>query len=264
MTYRVGVVPALVPRVATPRAGRKANVSSNADDAAVASGPPQAHHDAREAVSQFLSRPRLRGWIHTAAVPAAVVVAALLWRAASPGLPRISVAVFGLGLIALYATSGLYHVPPWPAHVRRWLASADVAMIQLFIAASFTPVAVHTLTGTWRTWSLAVAWAIAIIGAGVALSPATGPRWLTVAAYASFGSLAAIPLVRIVDVLPPAGVALIVASGLIYILGGVVYARQGPNPWPRWFGFHEVFHVLVVVAGAAHVVAVWRYALPLA
>jgi hemolysin III len=212
----------------------------------------------------LVSRPRLRGWIHSAAVPAAVVVAVLLWRAASPGLPRISVAVFGTGLIALYATSGLYHLPPWPAHVRRWLARVDVAMIQLFIAASFTPVAVHTLTGPWRTWSLAVAWAIAVVGAAVAVSPATGPRWLTVAAYTSFGSLAAIPLVRIVEVLPPAGVALIVASGVIYILGGVVYARQGPNPWPRWFGFHEVFHSMVVLAGAAHVVAVWRYALPLA
>ena len=206
----------------------------------------------------------MRGWIHAAAAPASLVVAILLWRAAAPGVPRISVAVFGLGLIGLFSTSGDYHLPPWPAHVRRWLARADVAMIQLFIAASFTPIAVHTLSGAWRTWSLAVAWTIAIVGAGVTASPAKGPRWLTVAAYASFGSLAAIPLFRITEVLPVPGTALILASGLVYILGGIVYARQGPNPWPGWFGFHEVFHVLVVVAGAAHVVAVWRYALPLA
>jgi hemolysin III len=230
-------------------------VSPN-DDALAPAAAPAGRHAA--------ARPRLRGWIHGAAVPAAAVVAVLLWRAASPGVPRISVAVFGAALIGLYGTSGLYHLPPWPAHVRRWFARADVAMIQLFIAASFTPVAVHTLSGAWRTWSLAVAWAIAAIGAVVAISPATGPRWLTVAAYASFGSLAVIPLVRIVEVLPTAGVALIVVSGLIYILGGVIYARQGPNPWPGWFGFHEVFHALVVIAGAAHVVAVWRYALPLA
>jgi hemolysin III len=210
-----------------------------------------------------LVRPRLRGWIHGAAVPAAVLVAVLLWRTASPGFARTSVAVFGLGLIGLYGVSSVYHVPRWPARVKAWLARLDVAMIQLFIAATFTPVAVHTLTGAWRTWSLAVAWAIAGIGAIVAISPAKGPRWLTVAAYASFGSLAAIPLVRIVDVLPTTGVALIVLGGLVYILGGVVYARQGPNPWPRWFGFHEVFHVLVVVGGAMHVVAIWRYALPL-
>jgi hemolysin III len=210
------------------------------------------------------TRPRLRGWIHAMAAPTAALVAVLLWRAAAPGAARTSVVVFGLGLVGLYAVSATYHVPPWSARVRRWLSRVDVAMIQLFIAATFTPVAVHTLTGAWRTWSLAVAWAVAIVGAVVAASPVTGPRWLSVAAYASFGSLAAIPLVRIVAVLPPVGVALIVLGGLVYIAGGVVYARQGPNPWPRWFGFHEVFHVLVVVGGAMHVLAIWRYALPLA
>jgi len=208
-------------------------------------------------------RPRLRGWIHAATVPVVVVVAVLLVRAASPGLPRASAVVFAIGLVGLYATSGLYHLPAWPARVRQWLARIDVAVIQLFIAATFTPVAVHALSGAWRTWSLSVAWAIAVIGAVVAVSPATGPRWLTVAAYASFGSLAVIPLARIAEVLPLPGVVLIAAGGVIYILGGVVYARKGPNPWPRWFGFHEVFHLLVVLAGTAHVVAIWRYALPL-
>jgi len=192
------------------------------------------------------------------------VTAILLWRAASPGLPRLSVAIFGIGLIGLYTTSGLYHAPAWPAPIKRWLARADVAMIQLFIAASFTPVAVHTLTGAWRTWSLGIGWAIAIIGAFVAVSPLKGPRWLSVAAYASFGALGAIPLTRIVEVLPPTGSALVILGGTLYLLGGIVYARQAPNPWPAWFGFHEVFHLLVVLAGATHVVAIWRYALPLA
>jgi hemolysin III len=210
------------------------------------------------------TRPRFRGWIHSAAAPAAAAAAWSLWRAASPGPPRLSVAVFGVGLVALYLVSGVYHVPSWPDHIRRWLARADVAMIQLFIAASFTPFAVHALGGAWRVWSLAVAWTIAIIGAVVAVSPLQGPRWLTVAAYASFGSLAAIPLLRVAAVLSPAGMALVVAGGLVYLAGGVVYARQGPNPWPAWFGFHEVFHVLVVVASALHAVALWRYALPLA
>ena len=209
-------------------------------------------------------RPRLRGWVHALAAPAAAAAALVLVGGASPGPPRLSVAVFGLGLVGLFLTSGLYHLPAWPAHVRRWLARMDVAMIQLFIAATFTPVAVHALSGVWRTWSLVIAWSVAVIGAVVAASPLKGPRWLTVAAYASFGSLAAIPLLRVVEALSLAGVGLIVLGGVVYILGGVVYVRQGPNPWPRWFGFHEVFHVLVVVAGAMHVVAIWRYALPLA
>jgi len=209
-------------------------------------------------------RPRLRGWIHSATAPVAAVVAIELFRAAAPGLPRLSVAVFGVALIGLFTTSGLYHAPSWPARVARRLARADVAMIQLFIAASFTPVAVHTLSGAWRTWSLVVAWTVAIIGAIVAASPLTGPRWLTVAAYASFGALGAIPLLRIAEVLPLPGVLLVIAGGTVYLIGGVIYARRRPDPWPRWFGFHEVFHALVVIGGTAHVIAIWRYALPLA
>ncbi len=214
--------------------------------------------------SAHVTKPRLRGVIHSLSAPAAAVVAILLWRAATPGLPRISVAVFGLGLIGLFTTSGLYHLPRWPARVARVLARADVAMIQLFIAASFTPIAVHALSGVWRTWSLVIAWTIAIVGAVVAASPLKGPRWLSVAAYASFGALAAIPLINIVDVLPLHGVLLIAAGGAVYLAGGIVYALRAPDPWPSWFGFHEVFHSLVLVGATLHAVAIWRYALPLA
>ncbi len=207
--------------------------------------------------------PRLRGWVHAAAAPAAVVVAILLWRAASPGLPRLSVAVFGVGLVALFATSGAYHLPRWPVRIRYWLSRADVAMIQLFIAASYTPFAVHTLSGAWRWWSLIVAWSVAIIGALVAASPIRASRWVAVVAYAGFASLAVVPLSRIAAVLPLPGLGLIVIGGALYLTGGVIYARRWPDPWPRTFGFHEVFHLLVVAAGAAHVAAVWGFALPL-
>ena len=209
-------------------------------------------------------RPRLRGWIHLAAAPVAVVIAVLLWQAASPGLPRTSVTVFGVALVGLYATSGIYHVVRCPMHVRRWLCKADVAMIQLFIAASFTPIAVHTLSGAWRVWSLTIAWAIGVIGAGIAMSPLRGPRWLSVAGYGSFASLAAVPLVRIADVLQPVALGLIALSCALYVMGGVIYARRRPDPWPEWFGFHELFHVLVVAGASLHVIALWEYTLPLA
>lgn len=209
-------------------------------------------------------RPRLRGWIHGVAAPIAVVVAVLLWRSASPGASRISAAVFGICLVGLYTISAAYHLPRWSAPLRRLLARMDVAMIQVFIAATFTPIAVHALSGPWRTWALVVTWSIAVIGAGIAVSPAKGPRWLNVAAYASFGALAAIPLVKLSPELDPAALVLFGLGGLIYILGGVFYALQRPNLWPDWFGFHEAFHVMVVIASAAHVAAIWRYVLPLA
>ncbi len=210
------------------------------------------------------AKPRLRGWIHAATAPVAVVVAILLWRSAAPGPPRASVAVFGIALIGLFTISAAYHLPRWSAPLKRLLSRMDVAMIQLFIAATFTPFAVHVLRGTWRTWALVIAWTIAVIGAGVAVSPAKGPRWLTVAAYASFGALALVPLVRFGPTLGPAALALVGLGGLIYVIGGVFYARQRPNPWPAWFGYHEAFHVMVVLASAAHVTAIWRYVLPLA
>ena len=208
--------------------------------------------------------PRMRGWVHGAAAPVAAVVAVLLWGAAAPGLSRVSATVFGVALVALYSISGLYHVGRWSRRGRRWLGRLDGAMIQLFIAATFTPVAVHALGGVWRISSLVIAWTIALIGAGVAMSPATPSARLSVAAYVAFGSLAAIPLVRIGGALDPAGTALIGLGGAIYILGGLVYAHRRPEPWPAWFGFHEVFHVLVVFGSAAHVIAIWRYVLPLA
>jgi len=210
-----------------------------------------------------VDRPRLRGWVHAASVPGAVIVAVLLIRTASPGLPRMSAAAFGVALVALFATSGTYHLWRWSGRVRYWLSRADVAMIQLFIVASFTPVAVHTLSGAWKTWSLAVAWGVGIIGAVVAASPITGPKWLSVLGYTSTAALAIVPITRIISALSWQGMALIALSVVLYLAGGVVYAQGRPNPWPGWFGFHEVFHVLVVLGGAVHVVAVWEHVLPL-
>jgi hemolysin III len=209
-------------------------------------------------------RPRLRGWLHGAATPVALVTAVLLARRAIDGAPRISVIVFGVALVGLYGVSATYHVPRWSQRVRTILGRVDVAMIQLFIAASFVPVAVHVLEDPWRTWSLVGAGVIAVGGAAVAASPLTGPRWLGVAGYVTFGALLLVPVLRALDQLPPAATGLIVLSGVTYAVGGVVYAVRRPNPWPRWFAFHEVFHALVVIGSAVHVVAVWRYVLPLA
>lgn len=210
------------------------------------------------------ARPRFRGWLHGLATPAAIVTAVLLARRADAGLPRISVIIFGVGLVGLYGVSATYHVPRWPGRIRTILGRIDVAMIQLFIAASFTPVAVHALSGPLRTWSLVIAWTVAIGGAFIAGSPLQGPRWLGVAGYIAFGALALTPLVRAVQTLPPVATAMLVLGALAYMVGGIVYARQRPNPWPQWFAFHEVFHVIVVAASAIHVAAIWRYILPLA
>ncbi len=196
--------------------------------------------------------------------PAAVIVSVLLARAARAGESRLSVIVFGIGLIGLFTVSGTYHVPRWPEPVRTMLGRADVAMIQLFIAATFTPVAVHALEGPWRTWSLVIAWVIAIGGGAIAASPLQGPRWLGVTGFATFGALALAAVGRALPSLPLPGTVMLIGGALTYLVGGIVYARKRPNPWPEWFAFHEVFHAAVVIAASVHAFAIYRYVLPLA
>ncbi len=209
-------------------------------------------------------RPRLRGWVHAAAVPLALAGLVVLWQEArGVGTSPLPALVFGLCLVGLYTTSSLYHVPRWSARMRHVLSRCDVAMIQLVIAGTFTPIAFHALEGGWRSWSLGVAWVIAISGAVIAASPLSAPRWLGTAGYVAVGWLTVVPFVRIMRALPWQGNGLIILGGVLYTIGAVVYATRRPDPFPRWFGYHEVFHVLVVAASTAHYLAVWRYVLPI-
>lgn len=209
-------------------------------------------------------RPALRGVVHAAILPVAVAAVGLLWSATRPSLgSRLSVAVFGASLMALYAVSSSYHLGRFPASVRRFLGRLDVAVIQLFIAGTFTPIAFHALDGAWRTWSLLVAWVVALTGAAIAASPVKAPRWVGTAGYIAVGWMTVVPFAKIVNALPWEGAGLIVLGGLLYTIGGIVYATRRPDPFPRFFGYHELFHVLVVAASTAHYIAIWRYVLPL-
>ncbi|CAN5242329.1 hemolysin III family protein [soil metagenome] len=211
------------------------------------------------------TRPLFRGWLHAAVLPFAVAGAFMLWRSVGGGVPaRMSVAVFGASLVGVYLVSACYHVLPWSARARRVLARCDGAMIQLFIAGTFTPIAFHTLSGGWRTWSLVVAWAVALVGAGIAASPVEAPRWLGTAGYIAVGWLTVVPFTQIVLTLPWEGTALVVIGGLLYTVGALVYAKRWPDPFPRWFGFHEVFHLFVIAASVCHYIAIWQYVLPAA
>jgi len=194
--------------------------------------------------------------------PLALVGWWVLWGSVHHGpLSRASVAVFGACLVGLYTTSALRHLPRWGARARTILSRCDGAMIQLFIAGTFTPIGFHTLEGHWRLWSLIGAWAVAITGAVIAASPLCAPRWLGTLGYIAVGWLSVVPFTKIISALPWEGSGLIVLGGVLYTLGGVVFATRRPDPFPAWFGFHEVFHLLVVGASTAHYLAIWRYVL---
>ncbi len=206
-------------------------------------------------------KPLLRGWFHALAVPWALAGALILWQAVESLAARFSLAVFGLTLIGLYTISAAYHLGRWSARTRRVLARADAAMIQLFICGSFTPVAFFALDGSWRRWSLALAWSVGIVAAIVAASPLRAPRWLSALASMALGWLTVVPFTRMLAALPWQGAGLIVLGGLLYTAGAVVYARRSPDPFPTWFGYHELFHLLVIAASCAHYLAIWRYVL---
>ena len=208
-------------------------------------------------------RPWLRGVLHAVMVPVALAGVWVLWRAAmdQDASGRLAVGVFGVLLVGLYTVSSVYHVPPWDARVRTVLARCDGAMIQLFIAGTFTPVAFFTLDGGWRLWSVVGAWAVAIFGAAIAASPIEAPRWLGTLGYIAVGWLTVVPLTRIIQSLPWQGSGLIVLGGLLYTVGAIIYVRKSPDPAPAWFGFHEIFHLFVIAGSVSHYLAIWRYVL---
>jgi hemolysin III len=206
--------------------------------------------------------PMLRGWLHGAMTPLALAGVWVLWQSVhhSP-LSRASVAVFGVCLVGLYATSALRHLPRWDPRARTILSRCDGAMIQLFIAGTFTPIGFHTLEGGWRLWSLVGAWTVAITGAAIAASPLCAPRWLGTLGYIAVGWLSVVPFTKIISALPWEASGLIVLGGVLYTLGGIVYAARRPDPFPTWFGYHEVFHLFVIAGSTAHYLAIWRYVL---
>lgn len=208
------------------------------------------------------ARPRLRGWLHATAAPVAAAGTVALWQAASTQAGRLTALVFGLCMVGLYTASSLYHVAPWSARVRRVLGRCDAVMILCMIAGTFTPIAFHALHGAWRTVSLLVAWAIVLTGMVLILAGLRLRRWTRAVVTVAIGWLSVIPFTKIVLALPWQASTLIALGGLLYTLGALVYAKRWPDPAPRWFGYHEVFHLLVVAASTVHYIAIWRYVLP--
>ena len=202
-----------------------------------------------------LGQPRLRGVSHAYAFWAAAVTAALLIAFAPSGAPRVAALIYGGGLCALFGGSALYHRWRWDPRWRPLLRRIDHSTIFVFIAASYTPIALLVLHGTTQAIVLAGVWAGAVGGVLLSVCWIDAPRWLAAATYLALGWVAVIALPQLVTGLPVVPLVLLGAGGVLYSVGAVVYATGRPDPWPRTFGFHEVFHVFVIVAAAAHAVA---------
>ncbi len=201
-------------------------------------------------------KPRLRGWLHAGMVPAALIAGVVLTCLARTPQAVLACAVYSVTALLLFATSAIYHRGTWGPIGEALLRRLDHANIFLIIAGTCTPLAVLLLPPDQRPVLLWIVWAGALAGIAFRVLWVAAPRWLYTPCYLILGWA---PVRYLLDFLHTGGVAvlvLIVAGGLLYSAGAVVYALQRPDPSPRWFGFHEVFHALTVAAFAAHYTAI--------
>jgi hemolysin III len=199
--------------------------------------------------------PRLRGTLHTHAAWVAGLLAATLIVLAPTGEARVAAGIYGIGLVALFTVSATYHRWAGDPRWKPWLRRMDHATIFVFIAASYTPVALLMLQPPMRTVVLVSVWVGAAAGVALSLAWISAPRLLSAIAYLAVGWVAVIALPELLERAGVAPLVLLIAGGALYTLGAVVYAIRRPNLWPRTFGFHEVFHALVIAAAVVHFIA---------
>ncbi|OLE38376.1 MAG: hemolysin III [Actinobacteria bacterium 13_1_20CM_3_68_9] len=208
-------------------------------------------------------KPRLRGVSHEWAFFVSLGAGAALVAAAPTARATLAVAIYAASLSALLGVSALYHRVTWRRPgARRWMRRLDHSMIFLLIAGTTTPFAVLVLEGPWARALLIAVWAGAAAGIVVELIWVDAPKWVTTMVYLSVGWIGVLGFPGIVVSAGVGAGALIAAGGALYTTGAIVYARQRPDPNPAVFGYHEIFHLLVIAAAAAHFAAVAIYALP--
>jgi len=201
-------------------------------------------------------KPKLRGWLHAGAVPLLIAGIVVLICVAPGGGVKASLAIYLGCAVSLFALSATYHIPPWGPKVKAVLRRIDHANIYLFVAGTYTPLSVMLLTGTSRVVILSLIWSLAAAGVLFRVLWISAPRWLYSVMYVVMGWAAVWWLPEFWRNGNPAIVILILVGGVIYSLGALIYSRKWPNPSPRWFGFHEVFHSFTVAAAVCHWVAV--------
>jgi len=188
---------------------------------------------------------------------------ALLLLLAATTRASVAVAVYAASVSGLFGVSALYHRVTWTAPARRRMRRLDHAMIFLLIAGTYTPVGLLILQGTLATTVLLVVWSGAVAGIVLELAWTRAPRWLGGVVYVALGWVAVVAMPQLFAQLGLAGGLLIVAGGLVYTAGALVYALRRPDPAPSVFGYHEVFHLLVIIAAAAHFLAIGLFAVPI-
>ena len=212
----------------------------------------------REHVREMLDevKPKLRGWLHAATAPLSLAAGIVLIVLSPNAATRAGSAIFAASALVLFTVSAIYHRGHWSPRMWGFLRRFAHANIFLLIAGSYTPFTLLLLDGHDRTVLLTVVWVGAALGIVFRIFWAGAPRWLYTPIYIGLGWAAVFYFADFVANAGTAVLTLMVVGGLLYTLGGVVYGLKRPNPSPTWFGFHEVFHTLTILAFVTHYVGI--------
>jgi hemolysin III len=235
---------------------------------AASAGPSRESRERTVAATSFATtcdgrpRPRFRGVSHQvaffAAVPAAVAVA----LTTNGGVARVAGTAFALSVAAMFGVSSMFHGGSWSPQVARRLGRLDHAMIYGLIAATYAPIGLLVVHRGWRLPILATVWGGACLAATLKLAWARAPTWVPAAISIALGWAGVIVLPQVARAIGLTGTFLLLAGGIAYSAGAVVYVRQRPNPAPATFGYHEVFHLLVIAAVVCQYSTIVFYVLP--
>ena len=200
-------------------------------------------------------KPRLRGWLHAGTAPLALAAGIVLVALAPTATAAAAAAAFSLSAVVMFTTSAIYHRGHWSPAADRRLRRLDHANIFLLIAGTYTPFAVLALHDETRIAVLAAVWGTAVVGAISRVVWVNAPRWSYVPLYIGLGWAAGFVVPQLLHGAGAAAFTLIAVGGACYTIGGLIYGLKRPNPSPRWFGFHEIFHTLTIVGFVCQYVA---------
>jgi len=201
-------------------------------------------------------KPRLRGLSHAVAFVVALPLGFALVLGADTRLGLVAAIVFAASVVTMFGASALYHSPDWPETWRRWLRRIDHAGVYGLIAGTYTPFGLLVLKGSWRPVVLGIVWTGVLAAIIFRFAWVDAPQWISSVIGVALGWVGVIVFPQLLDEIGVGGSLLVVVGGLLYTAGALVYAFRRPDPYPAVFGFHEVFHVLVIAAVACQYSAV--------
>lgn len=208
-------------------------------------------------------REPVSGLMHLGGAVAAVAgLAILLALGRDNPWKELALAVYGASLVLMFAASAAYHLIQANPRIGRFLRTLDHSAIYLLIAGTYTPVCLHFFTGFWRWGLLAIVWSMALIGIAVKLFILGAPRWITAGIYLLMGWLALVAVKPMFQAMPTSALVWLLLGGLFFTVGAVVYMTRRPDFFPGVFGFHEIWHIFVILGCLSHFILIAAYVAP--